>query len=267
MKNFCLFFIFSLATNFSWSQCEDFEMSFVTQNPTCHDFSDGSISILTTGGTAPIEYSITDTTGTEHIPGPGGTANILQAGCYFVEVIDATGCILTDSVCLINPDPITVDLEITPPTYPGACDGIVIADTVYGYQGDYELISYYWSIPGAGLGNEVVDVCAGEYMLTINDEFGCSGSFDFALGSLAEIPMNTLEEIKVISNRLNGSFSVHGKVASELNIKLLNLAGQVVFDAVINAENEVYTPNLKEGLYLYTIGTGQEIMQTGKLIF
>lgn len=267
MKNFILFIIVSFFANFSWSQCEDFEMTYILQNPTCHDFSDGSISILTTGGTAPIEYSIIDSTGAELTPGPGGTANILQAGCYFIEVVDATGCMLTDSVCLINPDPITVDLVITDPTFPGACDGIVLADTVYGYQGAYESISYYWTIPGAGLGKEVMDVCAGEYDLTINDEYGCSGSFHFALGSLAEIPMNATEEIKVISNRLDGNLSVQGDFVNGLNIRLLNLAGQVVFDAVISSENSVYTPNLKQGVYLYTIGTSQELIQTGKLIF
>ncbi|NOQ74200.1 MAG: T9SS type A sorting domain-containing protein [Crocinitomix sp.] len=267
MKNSLLIICFALFANLSWSQCDGFEMTVIFQNPTCHYFTDGSITITASGGTAPLVFAVQDSLGNELFPGPSGTGNCLASGCYSVMVTDAIGCVLTDTVCLINPDPITVDLIITDPTYPGACDGIVIADTVYGYQGAYESIGYYWTIPGATITSEVTDVCAGEYNVTINDEIGCSGVFDFALGSLAEIPMNAIPDIEVFTNRKKGELIVQDNYLNDLNIKLLNLAGHVVFDAEINSQNAVYSPDLKPGVYIYTVASNQAIVKTGKLVF
>lgn len=267
MKKFILITCLSVFINLSWSQCDGFVLIVVSQNPTCHDFTDGSITISTSGGTAPIIYSVTDSAGTELLGGIGGTGNCLGASCYYIEVIDADGCVLMDSICLTNPDPITVDLSITDPTYPGACDGIVKADTVYGYQGAFESIGYYWTIPGAATVSEVTDVCAGEYSLTINDEFGCSGTFDFALGSLAEIPANANKEIKVFLNRSSGELIVQNPNGNTLNIKVLNLAGQVVFDSEITVDYAIYSPILNKGIYLYSISDNKKNIQTGKLAF
>jgi hypothetical protein len=266
MKNSLLIICLTIITNFAWSQCDGFEVVITLQNPTCHGFSDGSVNMTASGGNSPYNYILADTAGTI-IDCPDGIGNVLTDGCYVVTVTDSLGCIETDTVYLVDPDPITVDLIITDPTYPGACDGIVIADMVYGYQGAYESIGYFWTIPGAPAGNEVTDICSGEYNLTINDEYGCSAAFDFALGSLAELPIIAKEDFEVFTNRQNGVLIVKNNVVNRAGIKLLNLAGQVVFESEINSGNVAFTPNLKHGVYLYTIRSNQGLIQTGKLVF
>lgn len=266
MKSYFLITCLTLIANLGRSQCEGFEMTVTLQNPTCHGFTDGSVTMTASGGNSPYNYLLTDTAGTI-IVCPDGIGNVLNDGCYIVTVTDSIGCIETDTVCLIDPDPITVDLVITDPTFPGACDGVVLADTVYGYQGGYESIGYFWAITGVALGNEVTDVCAGEYTLTINDEFGCSGVFDFATGSMAEIPVNANREIEVIVNRVKGELVIRNPNGKPLNISLFSLSGQVIYNAEIISEKSIYSPNLKPGIYLYTIGTRQENIKTGKLVF
>jgi hypothetical protein len=267
MKNLLLISCISLFTSLSWSQCEDFEMTITSYNPTCHHFCDGAIFVVTSGGVGPMEVVFLDSEGNIWTPGPGTEDHSLCSGCYDVIVTDSMGCELTDSVCLINPDLIEVDLLVTSPTYPGACDGIVEADTVYGYQGAYESIGYFWTIPDVPFESLVTDVCAGEYMLTINDEFGCSGVFDFALGSLAEIPLNANLNVEVFFDQTTGDLIVKNSNENSLNIKLLSMSGQVVFDSEISSEITTYSPNLNTGIYLYTITQNQEIIQTGKLAF
>jgi hypothetical protein len=266
MKNSILIICLSLFANLSWSQCEGFEVTVTLNNPTCHGFSDGSVNMTASGGNTPYDFTLMDIDGTIY-DCPGGSGPSLAAGCYVVIVTDSLDCSLLDTVCLIDPDPITVDLSIIPPTYSGACDGIVIADAVYGYQGAYEALGYYWDIPGAIPGSEVLDVCAGEYTLTVNDEFGCSGVVDFALGSLAELPVNANQEIAVFLNRSNGELIVRNPTVKILNIKVLNLAGQTVFDSNINSNNTSYSPNLNKGIYVYTVESKQGIIQSGKLVF
>jgi len=266
MKNSLLIICISLFVNLAWSQYEGFEISVTLNNPNCHGFTDGSINMVASGGVSPYEYEMTDMDGIIFVC-PGGTGNILDDGCYIVIVTDAVGCLDEDTVCLVDPDPITTDLLITNPIFPGACNGIVEADTVYGYQGAYASIGYFWTIPGVAIGSEVTDVCAGEYTLTINDEYGCSGVFDFALGSLAQMPTIANSNVQVFSNQSTGELMVENPNGNKLNIKLLNIAGEVMFDSGISTGNPSYSPNLNSGMYLYTITQNQEIIQIGKLAF
>jgi hypothetical protein len=54
------------------------------------------------------------------------------------------------------------------------CDGIVKADTVYNYQGDYETIFYDWMGHASGVGlDEITKVCSELFSgLVIDDNMG-----------------------------------------------------------------------------------------------
>ena len=267
MKHLLIFIFISLFANVTSAQCEDFEMTLTAHHPTCKDYSDGRVEIVISGGTGYAEISIYDSEGVEHVGLPGGTENVLADGCYFVTAIDELGCEILDSICLIDPLSITADIMITEPTFPGACDGVVAAESVAGYQGPFDLIVYYWTIPGAPNADEVEDVCAGEYSLIINDVNGCTGFFDFALGSLAGISLNEQNEIEVYTNHENGELVIQNVTVNDAIINVFNTAGQTVFTKALSGENIAFIPELSQGIYGYSIHSNQRVIQSGKLAF
>ncbi len=268
MKNLILFTCTILFGNFSFSQCEDFDVTINVMGPTCYGHTDAAISLIMEGGEAPYISEITDVDGNILNVAGGGVANTLGAGWYYIYVVDESGCVFEDSVQIVDIGEMSVDLTIVDPSYPGACDGMVTADTVYNYQGDYESIGYGWCELGGGVGvNEITDVCAGGYCLSINDENGCSIVVDFVLGSLAGL---TDAEETVVSVTFDQSSEYLTVTSDELNNKeltLSNLSGQVVFSNVISEEKQIFRPLLGAGMYIYTIQSKGEILQTGKVVF
>ena len=154
--------------------------------PTCHDFSDGSIVLnVNGGGTGSETFSITDTSGTELIVGASNAANNLSSGWYYFFVDLGNGCTATDSVFLENPFELLPQMSIEHVACNGDATGIVEVDTVLNWQGDYNQISYHWNPNPCGISGIGADSCgsftAGNYVLTINDDNGCSNSIDFTI--------------------------------------------------------------------------------------
>ncbi|MEX1000959.1 MAG: PKD domain-containing protein [Crocinitomicaceae bacterium] len=163
--------------------------------PTCYQLSDGSISINTSisGGGA---YSILDTNGVEQIEAGSGSANQLPAGWYYITV-DFGDCVYEDSVLLEQPPQLTADISVIDVACHGDASGIVVVDTVYGYQSldgaltyadtlqVYESISYNWNPNPAGIGGQGADssynMPAGDYIVSITDDYGCSRIINFTI--------------------------------------------------------------------------------------
>ncbi|HQQ20848.1 MAG TPA: GEVED domain-containing protein, partial [Bacteroidales bacterium] len=71
------------------------------QNPSCHNYEDGSVTITVEGGTAPYTYVWSNGMATEDISG-------LSAGTYTVTVTDANGCTVDGDYTLNNPTEVTL---------------------------------------------------------------------------------------------------------------------------------------------------------------
>jgi len=131
----------------------------------CNSFT-GSITVTTTGGTSPFQYSVN-----------GGTtyqaSNVfpnLPAGNYTITVRDANGCISTTTVTINLSIP-----QVTATTTAASCnvnDGTIVA---YGTGG---ITPYQYSINGTTFqsGNAFTGLAAGSYTLIIKDANGCTNS-------------------------------------------------------------------------------------------
>ncbi len=74
------------------------------RDPTCHGDSDGSITVLgSTGGTAPYEYVLNDSLVGDSFPG-------LSAGSYVLTTTDANGCMGLDTIQVVDPPEVTVQI-------------------------------------------------------------------------------------------------------------------------------------------------------------
>ncbi|MCB9168957.1 MAG: gliding motility-associated C-terminal domain-containing protein [Flavobacteriales bacterium] len=102
----------------------------------------------------------------------GTTVDSLCAGPYYVQVTNATGCITIDTAQVIEPDPIVPNLSTTPASCAGSCDGTATV----GPSGGVPPYAYDWApdpINGDGT-PQAIDLCAGNYTVTITDSVGCS---------------------------------------------------------------------------------------------
>jgi len=155
-------------------------------NPTCYGFSDGSITVGTSLGEDPINY-----TWIPENPIPGGTYNNLPAGEYIIIASDANDCRDTITVTIDQPDSIYAVLNIIEPTCFGDFSGIAYVDSLFNAQGDLNNITYLWSPDPSNVSGLNADssynMPAGEYTLTINDDLGCAYIVDFSINEPEEL--------------------------------------------------------------------------------
>lgn len=157
----------------------------VSNPPTCFGFSDGSVTINVTGTTGDITFVITNEAGEVINVDNSNTANSLPEGWYYFNVSDEFPCEIIDSVFINDPDQMTFDLVISNPLCYDDSSGFALVENVENATGDAAMVSYLWTpnpTGDNGIGEDsLINVSAGEYSITINDENGCSVSEIFEL--------------------------------------------------------------------------------------
>jgi len=132
-------------------------------NINCSGTCNGAVTAVTpVGGTAPYTYL--------WIQSGQTTAAIsnLCAGVYYLQVTDAKGCSLMDSVIITEPAPFNANQVVNVPSNCGICDGsISLAPS--GGTGPY---TYLWT-PGGQTTTLRNNLCAGLYSVKITDANGC----------------------------------------------------------------------------------------------
>lgn len=128
----------------------------------CFGADDGTIEVVTGGGSEPITVGAD---GPEGLVLPPFTA--MTAGVYQVGVVDDRGCTADTTVEVLEPAPIDVESSVTPESCAGTSDGAVVV-TASGGTGN---LNVQWDGgPGeegwSGLGS-------GTYTWSVSDENGC----------------------------------------------------------------------------------------------
>ena len=153
-------------------------------SPSCPGLSDGTAGAVMTGGTGPYSVTWTLPSGEE---ASGEFLNGVPAGSYAFSVVDANGCTTAGSVDLIDPAPVTVELDLTPPTCAegdGAESGSIVA-TVTGGVEPYAAVWVDVSTETV-IDRVLLNVGAGTYGFGVSDSLGCS--VDTVVALLAPIP-------------------------------------------------------------------------------
>lgn len=157
----------------------------ILNEPTCHGFSDGSLTILSEDVLGEVTYQILDETGSLLNVDNSNTANTLSTGWYYYIVDDGSGCITSDSVYIDQPAELDVSLTLFDPLCYGQASGWARVDEVFNYTGSFEEMTYIWNPNPAGVGGLYADstysLSDGDHTLTINDANGCSKTFDFEI--------------------------------------------------------------------------------------
>ena len=147
--------------------------TFVTQDLTCFQSCDGSITSTIIGGSLPYDIVWTSTDPTFVDP---GTANIfgLCSGDYTITVTDASLCVLTQTMTITEPDPIVAGNTIIPDIQCfGDTDGSI--DITAGGGTVAGTYTFSWTGPGfTAVSQDISGLSAGQYCVNISDDRGCS---------------------------------------------------------------------------------------------
>lgn len=140
----------------------------------CADSADGIITVVPSGGTGP--YVITWSGGTPTGPNNDSIINLV-AGCYFVTVTDANGCVATDSACVSAPPAITLTFDVTDVLCGGDTNGIIVVTAAGGnpVPANNTGYTYQWDagVTITGAGDTAINLAAGIYPVTVTDANGC----------------------------------------------------------------------------------------------
>ncbi|MFT4600535.1 MAG: hypothetical protein ACI857_000709, partial [Arenicella sp.] len=172
----------------------------------CFGVCDGSVDVDVVGGTFPYFYSwITVPGGT----GVGATDTLagLCAGFYEIVVTDDNGCSSTpDTVEVIEPAPVTVNLVPTNPSCYDLCDGSVIATPGGGTP---PFVLTWTPVPGLGQGTATPSLmCAGLYDVLVTDDQGCTLNDQVTLNSPSQYDITTNQTDLVCAGDINGTIDV-----------------------------------------------------------
>lgn len=148
-------------------------LSATDDNLSCFGDTDGQSILIVSGGIAPYAYGWTNPTtganGTGVILTDGGTDTIknLPAGIYLVGVQDALNETVNDTVFILEPTQLNLNITSTNVDCFGADNGTATAN-VTGGTPNY---TYNWS--NAGTTSTITGLTAGMYYLTVTDFNGC----------------------------------------------------------------------------------------------
>ena len=161
----------------------------------CTGEENGSIAVIASGGVSTQNYIY------QWADGEIGTSRTgLSEGSYSINVVDANGCMVSESFDIYEPDPITVEVVTEPAT--DGCNGSVRA-VVNGGSGSY---IYNWlNITAAPTANIVTDLCPGDYFVEVEDSEGCATPDGAAQGHVLDRRFPCLEERVVITPDGNGA--------------------------------------------------------------
>ncbi len=185
------------------------------QSISCFGANDGAIELLVSGGYP--EYSINWSNGSSL-----SQLNGLEAGTYEVQITDSKGCTYNDYMEITEPEPLIVELAITHPNefFNGSVDV-----TAYGGTGE---LNYLWHT-GATT-EDLFDLQAGVYQVTVTDENACSNSKMAYLQVISVAGINELNAkgLSIYPNPATDHFTVTNEQEEIKKLQIVSMQGQVV---------------------------------------
>ncbi len=157
-----------LVDSYAITQPDVLTLSEVVDQVSCFGADDGEIDLTVMGGTAPYTYAWADGPVTEDRTG-------LSPGSYTVVVTDANGCQENTSVTITEPAVLAISEIITDVDCFGNATGAIDA-TITGGTAPY---AYSWS--GGETTEDLSNLIAGTYTLTVTDLNGCIASETFTV--------------------------------------------------------------------------------------
>ena len=226
---------------------------------TCFGENDGAIGIEITGGNANFSISW-NTTSADTTP----SIDNLGPGTYIVTIADTNGCSKEEEFVIEEPDPLTLSASATNDN--GTSNGTATA-TAGGGTPSYE---YLWS--NGATTDSIFGLEAGEYIVTVTDEFGCTISDTVEVVSVVGIEEQLFSKFELYPNPSDGTFTLTFDLeeAEELQIDLLNMKGQSIWqdrtNRILQYQQQIRVDETAAGMYLLKVSSKHSVFTHKVLI-
>jgi len=135
------------------------------QNVSCYNGNDGYALANVSGGTPPYQYVwVPNISYSEQI-------NNLIAGTYTVSVIDNNGCMISNSVNILQPPKLIANSAVLQPV---SCYGTPTGSATVQVNGGTPSYSYNWSTVPSQTSQQANNIFSGIYYVTVIDANGCT---------------------------------------------------------------------------------------------
>ena len=236
----------------------------MVSNVSCYGFSDGSASVVASGGIGIYTYSWMTNP-------PQNTAMISGAAAdtIGVTVTDEAGCVEDLTVIIAEPDSLEANISGTDETVMGADDG----SATVAPSGGTSPYTVSWSNGKTGV--SIDSLPPGMYIATITDDNGCEtvDSVEISAGPVSiedELSMG-IASLSIFPNPSQGNFSLKMELSNRQSVlvRITDLNGREVArfseTNISVLQKEIFLRNVSDGMYLLIIQT-QAGTTTRKLI-
>lgn len=200
----------------------------VISHVSCFGDCDGSAQVVITGGTLP--YNITwNPSG-----GSGTVASGLCQGNYTVDIVDGSGCTANDMITINEPAQFDLSTSQLDNLCFGDCSGTA---TVTMNSGGAPPYTYQWDDVLLQTTPTALNLCAGNYTVTVTDQNLCDTVVPFTIIEPAEIVIDT----NLINSSCFGSCSGEASVTAVGGTGALNYEW---FNAGTGLTMGVFTPGI-----------------------
>ncbi len=233
---------------------DNFELEVSSIDNLCFGGEMGSGIANVLSGTMPYSYLWSDGQITE-------TANDLETGDYSVIVTDANGCEEELFIEIESPSEIEVASSVSNEVF--GDDGQINITTTGGVP----TYSYLWNTGDTS--EDLFDLAASTYILTITDANGCEREFSFIVDSQLGIDDLGVGFFNVFPNPADAELHIFNSSDMILNeIKLYNSLGQIVLveKPGINTEHIMDTSTLVPGMYYLILDVEGKLLKSKVLI-
>ncbi len=196
---------------------------------TCYHSSDGSITVTTTGGTPGYNYLFE-----KGIANSTGNFTGLSADTYTFTVTDASGCSLTDSGTITEPDSVLIDVSPTPVEVKLGSSLQLSTTTNQGGN-----VFYDWS-PKFGLScydcsNPLFEgVYSQPYLVVATNQDGCVGTSSFVVTVIPNYDIFIPNAFTPINgDGVNDYWQIFGNIPAikQVEVMVFNRIGEKVFES------------------------------------
>ncbi|MBL0048858.1 MAG: hypothetical protein IPP32_12265 [Bacteroidetes bacterium] len=207
-------------------------------NISCHGANTGSINLFITGGVAPYTYVWNDGITTRN------RSNLI-AGDYSVTVTASNGASVVRAIGLVEPEPFNAALIPTEKnggyhiSENGGSDGEVKVEV----SGGVPPYTYLWS-NGSTSSDNITDVSAGTYSITVHDATNCT-----AFGSVTLIEPTVLHIVSITSPKVVGNYNIGCGIAGSINLQVSGGTNSYSFVWEHGPSTQNVTDVLEEGVY------------------
>lgn len=235
---------------------------YLCEEISCNGAADGSVDITVSGGSGGYQYSWTSdlgfTAATEDVTG-------LPAATYTVVVTDITGCQVSGSFVLDEPDPLDIELVGQVDVL---CTGENTGSATVTSTGGCPPYFYSWSHDPTLQTPVALDLGSQSYTVTVSDINGCTSS-DAVTIVIGE-PSDPLEVVVESIALYPGGFNVSCPGASDGNVDVTIQGGIGAYSILWTDSEGLFVTNTEDlfdvpcGVYTLTVQdeNGCEVIQT-----